>query len=93
MHKKIIDNFLPELIFRELKNDITSNKFPFYIINRLNSFQTDKNKFDWYANHILYDDYTSMSNYFPKIESVIKRIKEVEIFRRKYEYILVVIYK
>ena len=81
MHKKIIDNFLPELIFRELKNDITSNKFPFYIINRLNSFQTDKNKFDWYANHILYDDYTSMSNYFPKIESVIKRIKEVEIFR------------
>ena len=81
MHKKIIDNFLPELIFRELKNDITSNTFPFFIRNQLNCFQTDENKFEWYANHLVYDDYTSMSNYFPKMLSVIKRIKEVENFR------------
>ena len=77
----VIDEFLPRETFDGLKHDILSSRFPFFIENKVNNFETEENKFDWYANHILYDDYTSMSNYFPKIESVIKRIKEVEIFR------------
>ena len=81
MRKQIIDEFLPQETFKELQNDILSTRFPFFIENKVNNFQTEKNKFDWYATHTLYDDYVSKSSYFSKMESLVNRINEIAIVR------------
>ena len=81
MRKQIIDEFLPQETFKELQNDILSTRFPFFIENKVNNFQTEKNKFDWYATHTLYDDYVSKSSYFSNMESVVNRINEIAIVR------------
>ena len=81
MRKQIIDEFLPQETFKELQNDILSTRFPFFIENKVNNFQTEKNKFDWYATHTLYDDHISKSSYFSNMESVVNRINEIAIVR------------
>ena len=81
MRKQIIDEFLPQETFKELQNDILSTRFPFFIEDKVNNFQTEKNKFDWYATHTLYDDYVSKSSYFSKMESLVNRINEIAIVR------------
>ena len=64
MENKIIDEFLPQETFKEIQNEILSSRFPFFITNKVNDYQTGENQFDWYANHTIYEDNVAKSSYY-----------------------------
>ena len=73
----VIDEFLPKETFDGLKHDILSSRFPFFIENKVNNFETEENKFNWYATHTIYDDHKPESSYYEQIEKIfLNRINE-----------------
>ena len=78
MHN-VIDEFLPKETFDGLKHDILSSRFPFFIENKVNNFETEENKFDWYATHTIYDDHKPESSYYEQIEKIFLNLSLIHI--------------
>ena len=78
MENKIIDEFLPQETFKEIQNEILSSRFPFFITNKVNDYQTGENQFDWYATHTIYEDNVAKSSYYSKWGNIfLDRINQI----------------
>ena len=78
MENKIIDEFLPQETFKEIQNEILSSRFPFFITNKVNDYQTGENQFDWYATHTIYEDNVAKSSYYNKWGNIfLDRINQI----------------
>ena len=78
MDIKIIDEFLPKETFIEVRNEILSSRFPFFITNKVNDYQTGENQFDWYATHTIYEDNVAKSSYYNKWGNIfLDRINQI----------------
>ena len=54
MEIKIIDKFLPDETFLNLKQEILSNEFPFFIQSKIVKSQSDDRWDEWFATHSIY---------------------------------------
>ena len=70
MEIKIIDKFLPNETFLNLKQEILSTEFPFFIQPKIVKSQSNDRWDEWFATHSIYDDYVPQSSYFNKIENI-----------------------
>ena len=70
MEVKIIDKFLPNETFLNLKQEILSTEFPFFIQPKIVKSQPNDRWDEWFATHSIYDDYIPQSSYFNKIEKI-----------------------
>jgi len=69
---KIIDNFLPEKIFKELKDKIISFKIPWYFQSEINYVHTEKD-LDCYFTHEIFNHQKPSSSLFTEIYEIIKQ--------------------
>jgi hypothetical protein len=84
MNKKIIDNFLPEKDFLEIKNTlIDDGMFPWFV----NIGTTVENKpsslYDFQFFHLFYYQYKINSDFYSLIEPIIEKINPTSILRIK----------
>ena len=70
MEIKIIDKFLPDETFLNLKQEILSTEFPFFIQSKIVKSQSDDRWDEWFATHSIYDDYIPQSSYYNKIGNI-----------------------
>ena len=70
---KIINNFLKENEFNELKNIILSNNFPWYYNSKINSSEPNEHH-KIYFTHLIYDKKIT-SEYYPNFLNCIKKLK------------------
>ena len=70
MEIKIIDKFLPNQTFLNLKQEILSTEFPFFIQPKIVKSQSNDRWDEWFATHSIYDDYIPQSSYYDKIGKI-----------------------
>ena len=76
---KIVDNFLPKDIFKNLKDTFLSNNFPYFY----NSGKVNKSDSDFQFTHILFENNKINSNYFDLLLPVINKLDCKSIIRIK----------
>jgi len=80
MKKQIIDNFLPNDVFNNLKNLVMGNNFPYHFQNTVEKKDSDDDKF--YFTHILYDEKIN-SPYFDLFKPIIDKLNPKKLIRMK----------
>ena len=78
MKERIIDNFLPQEEFESLQEAIVFNsKFPFHFAQVTKSSSSEKDYWNWYGIHLLYNFDVPNSPYFESIYQLfIPRFKD-----------------
>ena len=82
---EIIDNFLSEDELKVIQDLVLRNKdFPYYFISDV-TYENVESPNSMYFVHLFYRD-TVKSNYFPAIESIIKKLNELPHIDYEYEH-------
>jgi|TARA_R100001086_G_scaffold88717_1_gene43479 hypothetical protein len=79
---KIIDNFLDKKDFINIKNNMESYDFPYYLQKEINS-NHDKNDLTCYFTHALFGQNSGFSNYFHIVQPLITKLKAKALIRVK----------
>ena len=80
---KIVDKFLEEQHFNDLKNLVTGISFPWFFINNLNDEGNEDKDFYFYMSHLLYDNNQPTSNYFDAFVPLLSTIDYKALIRVK----------
>jgi len=76
---KVIDNFLPENIFRDIQKTFISDLCPFYFNMKVSSKKEKTNHF--YFTHCLYDENEVTSKLFYKVKPILEKL-DIHYLRR-----------
>ena len=79
---KIIENFLPEKEYTNIHTLLTNEHFPWYF-NNYKSSSTIQELFEYQFLHIFYKDNNSNSDFFNKLDPLIKKLKPLSLLRIK----------
>ena len=79
---KVIENFLPEKEYINIYTLLADEYFPWYF-NNYKSSSTMQELFDYQFVHIFYKDNNSNSNFFNKLDPLIKKLKPLSLLRIK----------
>ena len=77
---KIINNFLSNTDFQNLKKTLTLNSFPYYFCEKVGHDEDDK---DFYFNHELYLNHVPVSNFYNLILPLINKLNVKSLIRAK----------
>ena len=77
---EIINNFLSDTDFQNIKKILTSNNFPYYFCDKVGHHKDDKN---FYFNHELYLKNIPTSNFFNAILPLINKLNVKSLIRAK----------
>jgi len=77
---KIINNFLSDTDFQNLKKTLILNNFPYYFCEKVGHDEDDK---DFYFNHELYLNHLPVSNFFNLILPLINKLNVKSLIRAK----------
>jgi regulator of PEP synthase PpsR (kinase-PPPase family) len=86
MSYQILDNFLEQSDFENIRKSIINNRFPFYIQDTVAYNKTQQNfnaefenqYWNWYAIHTIYDDDEPKSELYSIIkDTIVKKIKTI----------------
>jgi hypothetical protein len=81
---KIIDNFLDQENFLNIKNTIISSGiFPWYITENVSGTERDT---DYYFTHIIYKDHSINSDYYTTIKPIIDKLNVFALRRIKVNF-------
>lgn len=75
------DNFLEKIEFKNIKNEIESENFPWFFSNEKNP--ENENFYNYQFYHIFYQNYSINSQYFDLISPLIKKINPLSIIKIK----------
>jgi hypothetical protein len=78
----ILDNFLDEKYFNDLKNQISAVNFPFYFVDGVTDIKNN-NIDHFYFFHKIYDNGQPMSDFFPLFVPLLNKLKVKSIMRIK----------
>tara|TARA_Y100000356_G_C11249554_1_gene286180 strand:+ start:204 stop:674 length:471 start_codon:yes stop_codon:yes gene_type:complete len=76
---EVIDNFLSEKEFIDIKKTIMHRSFPLYFADYIN----DNDKSNYYFLHFFYDEFVPMSPFMNILEPLIKKLKIKALLRAK----------
>jgi len=82
MEYKVIDNFLPQELFKKIKDQLTiSQMIPWYYNDRVAG--NNDGPFDYYFTHLFYADYVIKSEYFSIFKDLISKLNAKSLIRVK----------
>lgn len=78
---KIQDNYLPEKLFKELKNKIMGDMVPWFFQHQINTMH-NKEDLSCYFTHLVFFDQIPLSQIFPEIHQIFKKKLDAKAFIR-----------
>jgi hypothetical protein len=78
---KVIDDYLPKKLFKELKNKIMGNMVPWFFQSEINKVH-DKKDLSCYFTHLVFYNQTPLSQIFPEINQIFREKLDVKSFIR-----------
>ena len=80
---EIVDNFLDDQYFNDLKNLVTGISFPWCFTGNLNDNGNEDKDFYFYMSHVLYDNNQPTSNFFDAFSPLLSRMGYKSLIRVK----------
>jgi hypothetical protein len=81
MKYEVIDNYLPDDVFRSIQLNMIHNNFAWYFYDRVTSV-VDEDDLTYYFTHIFFD-VTPNSSWYKNIQPLVDKIKPVQLIRVK----------
>ena len=83
----VIDNFLPDHIFEDVKNKIMGNRFPWYvcddIVNTNLGHTSTNEKYNWQLFHLFYYNPHEISQYIEAVDPLLLEISPMMLLKVK----------